>query len=221
VNAPVNAVALPLLGRLQNDGPRFNAAFVRMMSTLTSVTLPGIAFLTVMAHEICAVVLGPQWGRAADIFQVLGIASAVQAITNPLGVVMMATGRTDRSFRLALVTTPATIGAFLIGLPYGAIGVARAYAVYTCLSFLPTVWWACRESPVKARAVLASALRPAAVATTVVVALLLFRHALPPETRPMITLLGAGGIAVALWGILHTTVFRTTSPLGLLREMRP
>jgi O-antigen/teichoic acid export membrane protein len=108
--------------------------------------------LAALAEEVILVVLGDQWTEAAPIFKILAFAAVVQPVMNPVGWVYMSLGQTDRMFRWALMAVPVILISFLIGLPWGAVGVALSY---TCCSLtvilFPALWFAFRYSPLTVR----------------------------------------------------------------------
>jgi PST family polysaccharide transporter len=223
INGPVGAVALPVLSRLHGlpeSRERFKRAFSSYMGLLTRLTLPVVAGLIILAPEVCLLVLGPQWVASADIFRFLGLASLFQVVTNPLGALMISTGRTDRMFWLAAVNTPLTLAVFALGLPRGGMGVAVAYAAYNAVIFLPTVLYISRGSPLS----IGEILRPVvpSVATAALVAgALLGARALIPEAWPLLARVAvAGSAAAVVWSGANAFVFKKDNPARLLRELR-
>jgi O-antigen/teichoic acid export membrane protein len=220
VHGPVSAVALPMLGRLQDDAVGFARAYVLYITLLTRLTLPLIVTMIVLSDAVVLTILGDQWLPVAELFRILGFVGLVQALTNPLGSLLMATGRTDRLFRLALANTPLTLAAFAIGLPHGPRGVAIAYTVYNLLVLLPTLWYVCHGSPVRPQEILRAGARSLLVALpvgAVAAAAAAGLTAAPPPVRLLLALAAAGGS----WLLLHRTPpFRAGNPLMLLRELR-
>jgi len=220
INHPVSAVALPALARVQGQPDRFRRAYLRYMSALSSVTLPGIAFMIVFAPEICLAVLGPQWVAAAGIFRLLGVASLLQAVTNPLGTLMLSLGRARRMFGWALINNPLTVLAFWLGLAHGARGVALAYAIYTVGITLPLLVYACRGSPVTVLDILGSVTPGASVAAIVCLVSMGIRAWAGGGLSALATVIMGCAAAAVVWLLSYTTAFSAHNPLSLLRELR-
>jgi O-antigen/teichoic acid export membrane protein len=78
-------------------------------------------------------VLGDQWGEAVTVVQVLAWVGIVQALQSLNTDILMARDRTRTIFRFTLVLTSAHMIAFIVGLQWGVVGVAVAYAISTTL----------------------------------------------------------------------------------------
>ena len=81
---------------------------------------------------------------------------------NPFGWILWARGQIKRSLHLALVLAPTTIGAYLIGLPDGPSGVARAYSIAMCSLAIPFILWCIRGNSISVRDVLRVTSKPLA-----------------------------------------------------------
>ena len=172
INAPLASVLTPALARLQSDPEAFARVFLRTFRVLAWVTVPAIGVAAASGAHLLAFLLGPGWELAGSAFQMLAVASLFQPLTNICGVVLIATGRTDQLLRWGKVSSVVLVGAFLVGLPWGVIGVATAYAVAIhCLLpyFLRLVF---SDQWLTPRAVARAAAGPAALAACLAFALL-------------------------------------------------
>jgi O-antigen/teichoic acid export membrane protein len=142
VNGPISAVAIPALSRLQNDPEGFREFFRKVLSVITFVTFPLIAWMIVCRQEIVLLILGPQWEGAIRIFGILAISAFFQPIGNITGILYVTLGRTKRMFKWGLMSSSWLVLSFLVGLPYGAIGVALAYSIAMALMTLPLIMYA-------------------------------------------------------------------------------
>jgi O-antigen/teichoic acid export membrane protein len=149
VNSPITAVAVPALSRLVDDPDRYRQAYVRIVQKVAIITMPGVALMIGTSDWIVRVVLGPQWMDAAWIFSVLGFAGLIQPVANTTGWLFVTQSRTNDMFRLAMFGGPLTMLAIVIGLPWGARGVATSYVIaQICLTnFL--FWYVGRRGPVR------------------------------------------------------------------------
>ncbi|HTK47674.1 MAG TPA: lipopolysaccharide biosynthesis protein [Gemmatimonadaceae bacterium] len=152
INYPVAAVLVPTLSRLANDPARYRAAFVRTLEKLLMVTMPGIVFLMVTADWAVRVVLGPQWTEAATIFSWLAVAGFLQPVGTTTGWLFVSQNRTRAMFKWGVIGSTMAIASILIGLPWGAVGVAMSYGVSGLLIRTPVgLWYVGREGPVRTR----------------------------------------------------------------------
>jgi PST family polysaccharide transporter len=154
INAPISAVAIPALSRLQSDPERYRKYYCKSVSLIAFTTTPLIFAMAGVSDDLIRVVLGQQWLGAGSIFMILAIAAVGQPVSNSLGWVYISQGRTDRQMKWALVSSPVIVAGFVIGLPWGAIGVATAYAISCHVLRIPSWCYALRFSPVKLRDIL-------------------------------------------------------------------
>jgi PST family polysaccharide transporter len=149
IKGPISAVAVPALSRLQNDPETYRRYYYRAISTIAFITMPLVAMLAALSHEIITIVLGKQWADSAIIFKVLAFAAVFQPIWSTLGWIYTSLGQTKRLMRWGLVMVPLIVLSFVIGLPWGALGVATSYTVcFLFLIMVPSFWYAFRYSPV-------------------------------------------------------------------------
>jgi O-antigen/teichoic acid export membrane protein len=139
-----SAVAFPILSRLQNDPARLRRVYLKSHSLLVSLTVPAVISCAVFANEIVSVLLGHKWNGTVQIVRLLSPAILVFALMNPLSWLLRATGRVDRSLKIALFLTPVMILGVLAGLRYGPPGVALGYSSALVILTWPLIAWAKR-----------------------------------------------------------------------------
>lgn len=150
VNAPVAKVMVPALSRLQNDPIRYRRVYLRAFESLALVTMPGVALLIATSDWIIELILGDQWLGAVPVFAWLGIAGVVQTVSNSTGWLFISQDRTKEMFLWGIAGTTLSVAAFFVGLPYGAIGVAAAYALTgVAIQFPLLFWYVGRRGPVR------------------------------------------------------------------------
>lgn len=137
INGPMSSVALPALSRLQDDPVRFKRFYFKAIGLMVSLGMPLVAFLFVEARDVILLVLGHQWLPAVPIFRALGVAAFVGTFNVASGWVYTALGRTDRMLKWQLIMTPLTLASFVIGLPWGVLGVAIAFSAVNVVMRLP------------------------------------------------------------------------------------
>jgi O-antigen/teichoic acid export membrane protein len=133
LGGPLQRVLSPAFCRMQDEPERIAAAWARVTRLLAAVTVPALAGLVVVAPDFVPVVLGNQWTQAVAVVQVLAWVGIVQALQSLNTDILMARDRTRTIFRFTIVVTSAHIVAFVVGLQWGVVGVAVAYAISTTL----------------------------------------------------------------------------------------
>jgi O-antigen/teichoic acid export membrane protein len=207
VNSPITAVAVPALSRLADDPERYRQAYMRIVQKVAIITMPGVALMIGTSDWIVRVVLGPQWMDAAWIFSVLGIAGLIQPIANTTGWLFVTQGRTNDMFRIGMIGGPITIAAIIIGLPWGARGVATSYVIaQICLTNV-LFWFVGRRGPVRTQDLYRTIGPFAAASVSAVFACLAFRYwrgEMNPVVGIMICLMITVVTAVSVLWLLPT-----------------
>ncbi|AFL50272.1 PST family polysaccharide transporter [Sinorhizobium fredii] len=146
---PLSKVMVPALSRMTNEPDRYRSAYLRVMPLMLVVALPGVAAAIATADLLIPFVLGEQWRESAGIFQALGFAGLLQPLNNPAGWLFISQGRSGDFMRWGVITAVTSVLAFLIGLPYGALGVAVVYALSEYLR-TPFLWiYVGKKGPLK------------------------------------------------------------------------
>jgi PST family polysaccharide transporter len=104
--------------------------------------------MLILAPELVELLLGSQWSQVSVIFQLLGLSALCQPITNTSGWLYIATGRTDRMFRWGIFSSSLLVMSFIIGLPYGVMGVALSYSIAKLIQTLPCMYYATRNTAI-------------------------------------------------------------------------
>jgi O-antigen/teichoic acid export membrane protein len=141
INGPVSRVMIPLLSRLQNDPARFRAAYIRMAGAITVITVPGVAAAVAAADPFIRLLLGDRWAPVVPIFSWLGVAGILQVLNNTVGWIFISQGRSRELFHAGIYNAATTVLAFIVGIQWGPVGLAAAYAISDWIVRAPVVWW--------------------------------------------------------------------------------
>ncbi|MDQ1485926.1 MAG: hypothetical protein QOJ62_1619 [Actinomycetota bacterium] len=198
LNSPIMRVAVPTLAGLRDQPDRFRSYYRSALVGLAVVGMPAVVVLAVLSREVVVVLLGKQYAGAAPIFQMLAIAGIAQVVANTTGWLFIASARTRQMMWWGLASGPVIVVAFLIGLPGGAFGVARAYAVATLVLTVPGFWFATRRTPVSMLDVASAVWRPAVI-SGVLLAATAAAHRLSSEQGDGARLVIVGAVGVAVW----------------------
>jgi len=170
LNGPISSVAIPALSRLQNEPERFRNYYRKTLGLMVLLSVPLVAWMLVSAHHIILLVLGEAWEGAIPLFRALGGAAMVGTINIAGGWLFVCLGRTDRQFRAVALHSLGLVIAFVVGLPWGAFGVAVACSAATVAFRVPYLAYAAHGTPVQLRdigKVLLFPLLSSAIASTV------------------------------------------------------
>lgn len=137
IGDPLGTVAMPTLSRMAGDAARYRSAYLRIARTMLLLTLPLGPYLIICADWLIFLAFGPQWSAAVAMFRFLGIAMLTKPLAYTLGWVFVSQERNQELMRWGVIATVLAIASFLVGLPWGATGVALSYALLDTLVRLP------------------------------------------------------------------------------------
>ncbi len=160
----VGEAAIPVLSRAATDHRALLSAFRKMFAVSCVLGLPVFVIGILWPADFVLTLLGSQWTAAVAIVPWLFLAGMMRMLMVPTGWVYVASGRPKRMLYWQLAWTPLVAAAFLVGLPFGAWGVAVAYAVANCLGFIPAYSFCLRGTELRLNDVMATLLAPACCA---------------------------------------------------------
>lgn len=173
ITLPIISVALPAMSRIQDDPQRFAKYYQRMVQLLAFVMMPLVVLLAVCARNVIPFVMGDQWVGATVIFQILAVTAFIQPLSSTVGIVPLSMGESGRLVRLGIFTSSSIVVGFIVGIRWGANGVAVGYATASYLALLPGLWYAFHRTPVKVTTAMRAIVRPAVASSAVGIALIL------------------------------------------------
>jgi O-antigen/teichoic acid export membrane protein len=129
ISRSVSSVALPVMCSIQDDKVRQARYFITLTGMIALVTFPLMVTAGVAAGPVVRLVAGSKWAAAAPVFAILSLVGLVQSISTNTGLIFVSQGRADARLKLTAVASSVVVVSFVIGLPWGIVGVAAAYAV--------------------------------------------------------------------------------------------
>lgn len=150
INSPLVSVAVPALSRLSDSPERYRNAYLRVLEKVAMVTMPGVIFMIATSDWLVLFLLGPQWRDTGRIFMLLGVAAMIQPVTRTVLWLFTTQGRTRELFKWGFISSAIGVVSIVAGLPWGATGVAAAYAAADlCLTTPLLFWYVGRRGPVR------------------------------------------------------------------------
>lgn len=141
VNEATSAVTIPALSRLSHSPERYRQAYMRIMEKVALVTMPAAALTTVAADWLIHVVLGEGWIQAAPILVFISVAGLFQPVAKTGRWLLVTQGRTPEMLRWSTINASIAIASVVVGLNWGAVGVAVAYSLTRLLIANPLMFW--------------------------------------------------------------------------------
>lgn len=133
IGGPIQRVLAPAFSRMQDEPKRIADAWARVTRMIAAISVPALAGVIVVADDFVAVALGSSWAAAAPIIQILAWVGILQALQSTNVDILMARDRTALMFRFTCFFVVAHVTAFAVGVQWGVIGVAAAYAISSTL----------------------------------------------------------------------------------------
>jgi len=226
INRPIAAVAVPSLSRLQSEPEDFRRLYYRAVNLVAYLTTPLVVGLAVLSGEVVRMILGVQWLGVVPVFRVLAIAAFLQPLENTAGWVFTSLNQTNRMLRWGLVSAPLTVAAFAIGVLWGPLGVAVAYAITAHALRYPGLWYAYRKSPLDLNGLFRAVWRPVLLSTAMGVCMIVVKAWLHANGQGLIPVVVAclvtGALVFGLGGVVWPSAGREMKAiLVLAKEIKP
>lgn len=165
IRSPIISVAFPVMSQLQDNPHAYRTYYRRVILVLSHLTMPLVAFLFISSETFIEVTLGAKWKNTSPIFSILAITAFIQSPLSVTGLIQLTLGRGKRYLYIGSAVAAFTSLGFCIGVSWGAIGVAIAYAITTYTSLLPVLLWAFKDTPLSLMDFFENIFRPGFVST--------------------------------------------------------
>jgi O-antigen/teichoic acid export membrane protein len=136
----LSQVMFPAFSEIQHDNERFRRIYLRTCSSIALITFPLMAGAAILAEPLIKTVYGPQWASVIPVLTILAPVGLVQSILTTVGQIYTAKGRTDLMFRVGGTASVVCVISFIVGLPWGILGVAFSYSICIALLLLPCLY---------------------------------------------------------------------------------
>ena len=124
---PLNDVAFPAYARMQKDPARIAWSFCKAVRLLLLISCPVYLGMAVTAEPLVETLFGAKWLEMAPFVSVLALAMPFMTLQVMFAPVSNALGRPGTTARIAAVGAVLMPIAFLLGIRFGAIGLAWAW----------------------------------------------------------------------------------------------
>lgn len=133
IAGPIQQVLFPAFSRMQDQPERIAALWIRATRLVGAISIPALCGLVVVAPDFVPVVFGDRWSDSVPLIQILAWVGLLQSLQTLNTEILQARDRTSTIFRFSLVFFAAHVVAFVVGLHWGVVGVAAAYAISSTL----------------------------------------------------------------------------------------
>ena len=153
-------VTFPALSRLQGNFERFRNAYLNIAGSIAVITFPLMLGLIATSKIFVLTIFGAKWEPVVLLIIILELVAMIQSVGMTSGGIFQATGRTDLMLRWGLFSSLMYITSFAIGVQWGIVGVALAYAIAVALLAYPNFAISFRLIDLPVHKLLVSLLKP-------------------------------------------------------------
>jgi PST family polysaccharide transporter len=139
-------IVIPAMSMMHQREGSMEAVYVLWLRRIALTICPIAAGMAGASNELVGVLYGHSWQPVVPILLWLSIAGVLQPIHNTAGWIYIAGQRGRGMLSMGIVVAITSVASFIIGLPQGPVGVARAYAIMNTLIAYPVLAMAHRES---------------------------------------------------------------------------
>ncbi|MEK9970998.1 MAG: lipopolysaccharide biosynthesis protein [Ferrovibrio sp.] len=221
LNAPLYAVAMPALSRLDGQPERYRNAFLLIYEKFAMVTMVPAALAAVTADWVVALLFGTQWLEATPYVACFAVAAMTLPSMLAVGLLYQSQNRPGDMLRAALADAVLVAGAVLAGVSFGAIGIAIAYAAGGLFLRLPAaIWLGGRRGPVTGGAMAGAILPSLSAAAAVAGGILLLReYQMIGQATPLANLMISAAVAMPVALSVFLSIPRSRRIFGVLRQL--
>ena len=121
INPIITNVLSPWLSSLQQKPEKQRTTYLLITRYLAYLNFPIYLIFAVGSYELLYVLYGPSYASGSLLLFTFAIYYGILSITNPVGSLQIATGRTDIGFYWTLFRASITPAALLFGIHFGGI----------------------------------------------------------------------------------------------------
>jgi PST family polysaccharide transporter len=145
------AIVIPMMAAHRNAPAQLEIIYVRAVRMTAMIGCPLAAGLLAAGPELVRLFYGPRWVAVVPILAWFSLACLLQPIHNTAQWIYLALERGWDMLVLGFIVASSSAFAFVVGLPAGPVGVARAYAIANSLIALPILFLAHRAAEMDLR----------------------------------------------------------------------
>jgi PST family polysaccharide transporter/teichuronic acid exporter len=145
INPILTRVADPLLAKFQANLVELRTNYLRLLNAVSSVIVPVYIGLILFAPLAVKILYGPGFDEIVILVRILSVYMIFRSIANPLGSLIVATGRTDLGFYWNLITLMIIPVAVIIGSQFSIEWVAVSITIAVGLLYVPSWYFLVRK----------------------------------------------------------------------------
>jgi O-antigen/teichoic acid export membrane protein len=189
LNVPLRQVIHSALSRLQNEPIRFQQYFYRYLLLLASIGMPLVGLVFGTIETTIPLFLGENWLPTVVLFKALAPAAFCMTISPSINWLFISLGRAKRQLYWNSAIISIWLVVLIMVVPYSVLAVTIAFSIMRVVTLIPTIIYACYESPIDWRKVLKTVALPAVATFGALGILSLSQVFLPKINKDIVQLL--------------------------------
>lgn len=138
VNPILVKVASPTLATIQKDPDKLKKGYLKLVNIVSSINIPIYLLMIAFAPWIVNIIYGAGFSNLVLLVQILSVYMILRAIGNPVGSLVVATGKTQIEFFWNLFTLLVMPLPILLGAQFGLEAIAIGIALSMVLLLYPS-----------------------------------------------------------------------------------
>jgi O-antigen/teichoic acid export membrane protein len=194
----------PIYSRIKDNNQRFSNAYLQVAATIALITFPLMAGLMTLAEAFVYSSFGSKWEPSILLIMILAPIGLLQSIGTTVGSIYQAKARTDWMLKMGIIGGSLFVMSFIIGLKWGVIGVATAYAITASIIWYPALVVPFRLIDLRFSSLLKVLWQPLINSLMMMIVIIIFKAVLPVALSSTTVLgfsilLGIAVYSVASW----------------------
>jgi O-antigen/teichoic acid export membrane protein len=203
------------LSKLRSNRDALQQKFEATLSALAFFVMPAAAVLSVTGQDLTVLLLGETWRKSGLLVCILALRGFVEFIEVSGGWLHISCGRADRWKNSGILSSVVRVVAILVGLPFGAEGVAVALVAAGWLIAFPSVIYAGEPVGVGAALVIRAVGAPLLGAITTVAAGWWLHSIFLADFSPLARMFLSAFVCAFLYLLIVVGLLRVTEPIKI------
>jgi lipopolysaccharide exporter len=137
ISAVIGRVTYPVFSTIQDDNKRFASAYLKVVEGIALIAFPLMMGVLALAKPFILTFFGEKWQQVIPLVMILAPIGLIQSVGATVGPIYQVKGRTDWMLHWGFGAGTFTILSIIIGLYWGIVGVAAAYAIASLILLYP------------------------------------------------------------------------------------
>lgn len=145
INPILTRVAAPVLTKFQGDIESLKKNYLRLTNLISTINIPVYLGLIIFAPIVVEILYGSEFQNLVALVRILSVCMMIRSVGNPVGSLIVATGRTDLEFYWNIFTLAVMPLAIIVASKFSIEWVAISITGTMALLIIPSWWFLTRK----------------------------------------------------------------------------